>query len=72
MRVFKIKKGGDVENSEDAFVVLSRPIDEDLLKTAINICAEKNLSIQDTLQYIDRQFNCLDFVTLSDVETFYC
>lgn len=72
MRVFKLKKGGETENVDEAIVILTRTIDDELLKKAINICAENNFSVNETLNYIDEQFNCLDFVSLSDVETFYC
>ena len=72
MRVFKLKKGGEVENADEVIVILSRTIDDELLKKAINICAENNYSVEQTLKYIDEQFNCIDFASFSDLETFYC
>lgn len=72
MRVFKITKGGEVENIDERIVVLTRMIDDELLKKAINICAENNFSVHDTLKYIEEQFNCIDFATDSNLETFYC
>ena len=72
MRIFKLQKGGETENVDDAIIVLSRPIDDELIKKAINICADNNFSLNETIKYLDEQFNCLDFVTLSNLETFYC
>ena len=72
MRVFKLKKGGETENVDEAIVILTRDIDEELLKKAINICADNNYTVEQTLHYIDEQFNCLDFANFTDLETFYC
>lgn len=72
MRIFKLKKGGEIENVEEAIVILTRAIDDELIKKAINICASNNFTVNETLNYIDEQFNCLDFASLSDLETFYC
>lgn len=72
MRVFKLKKGGETENVDEVIVILNRVIDDELLKKAINICADNNYTVEQTLDYIDEQFNCLDFVNFTDVETFYC
>lgn len=72
MRVFKLKKGGETENVDEVIVILTRPIDDELLKKAINICADNQLDINQTLDYIDEQFNCLDFASLGNLETFYC
>lgn len=72
MRVFKLRKGGETENAEEVIVILTRAIDDELLKKAVNICADNNYDINKTLNYIDEQFNCLDFASLSDLETFYC
>ncbi len=72
MRIFKLMKGGEVENTEEVIVVLNRLIDDELLKKAINICASNNFTINETLDYIDLQFNCIDFNTSEDLNTFYC
>lgn len=72
MRIFKLKKGGETENVEEVIVVLNRTIDDVLLKKAINICADNNFTIHETLKYIEDQFNCISFTSLSDLETFYC
>ena len=72
MRVFKLKKGGETENVDEAIVILSRPIDEELIKKAINICAEKNYDLLETECYLENQFNCVDVVENDDLKTFYC
>lgn len=72
MRVFKIKKGGETENVEEVTVVLTKMIDDELLKKAINICADNNFSLEETIKYIEDQFNCVSFVTFDDLFTFYC
>lgn len=72
MRVFKLKKGGETENVDEVIVILTRAIDDELLKKAINICADNNYTVEQTLHYIDEQFNCLDFASFTDLETFYC
>ena len=71
MRIFKITKGGETENVEEAIVVLTKDIDDELLKKAINICAANKYTINAIINYIEDQFNCLDFVTFSNLETFY-
>jgi len=71
MRVFKLKKGGETENVEEAIVILNRAIDDELLKKAINICADNNFDLNEILKYLDEQFNCLDFASLSNLDTFY-
>lgn len=72
MRIFKIKKGGDVENVDEALIVLTRIIDDELLKKAVNICAKNNCSVSETVKYLQDQFNCVDFVTFDNLNTFYC
>lgn len=72
MRVFKIKKGGETENVDEVIVVLTKAIDDELLKKAINICAEQNFTLDETIKYIEDQFNCVSFVTFNDLFTFYC
>lgn len=72
MRLFKLKKGGETENADVVIVVLNRLIDDVLLKKAINLCADNNYTINETLEYIDDQFKCISFTSLSDLETFYC
>ena len=72
MRIFKIKKGGETENVEEVTVVLTKIIDDELLKKAINICADNNFSLEETIKYIEDQFNCVGFVTFDDLFTFYC
>lgn len=72
MKVFKIRKGGETENVEEAVVILNRDIDGELLKRAINICADDNLTVQQTLYYLDEQLQCIDYSTFDDLFTFYC
>ena len=72
MRVFKLKKGGETENADEVIVVLNRLIDDELIKKAINICADQNLTLNATINYIQEQFNCIDFTTSDDLFTFYC
>lgn len=72
MKIFKIKKGGDTENPEEAIVVLTRIIDDELLKKAINICAQNNYDVVGTINYLREQFDCVDFVTFDNLNTFYC
>lgn len=72
MKLFKIKKGGDVENPQEAIVVLNRDVDEELLKKAINICAENGQDVSETIEYIRFQFNCVELVNFNDLNTFYC
>lgn len=72
MKIFKLKKGGETENADELTVILKRTIDDELLKKAINICASNNYSVEQTVNYIDEQFNCVDFVAFDDLETFYC
>ena len=43
-----------------------------VLKTAINICAENDLTVNETIKYLDNQFECIDFITFDDLDTFYC
>ena len=72
MQIFKLQKGGEVENPEAVIVILKRIIDDELLKKAINICAENNFNVTETLNYLEEQFNCINFTSFSDLETFYC
>lgn len=73
MRVFKLKKGGETENVEETLVILNRDIDSELLKRAINICADDNLNIKETLEYLDEQLRCIDdFTSADNLFTFYC
>ena len=71
MRIFKLQKGGETENVDDAIIVLSRPIDDELIKKAINICAANNFDANQIINYLEDQFNCLDFASFSNLETFY-
>lgn len=72
MQIFKLQKGGEVENPETVIVTLRRIIDDELLKKAINICAENNFNVIETLSYLDEQFDCVEYTSFSDLETFYC
>lgn len=72
MQIFKLQKGGEVENPETVIVILKRTIDDELLKKAINICAENNFNVTETLNYLEEQFNCINFTSFSDLKTFYC
>ena len=72
MRIFKIKKGGETENVEEAIIVLNRAIDDELLKKAVNLCAEKSYNVADTVNYIQEQFDCVEFTAFSDLDTLYC
>lgn len=72
MKIFKIKKGGETENADEVIVVLNRTIDDELLKKAVNICAENNYDVAQTVKYIQEQFNCVEFTTFSDLNTLYC
>ena len=74
MRVFKIKKGGAVENAEECLLVLNREIDKDLLMSAVNNVAERygdETVANDVLEYLDKQFKATDLVDFDDLETFY-
>lgn len=70
MQIFKLKKGGKVENIEETTVVLNRNIDRELLISAINKEAEKGKGESEILKYIEDNFNAVYFVD-KDVETFY-
>ncbi len=72
MRVFKLKKGGETENTEEVIIMLSREIDRELIMKAINICAERNFNIAATMNYLDEQFHCIEDTSSLDLETFYC
>ena len=72
MKIFKIRKGGETENVEEALVILNRDIDGELLKRAVNICADENLNVQQTIYYLDEQLKCIDYYTFDDLFTFYC
>lgn len=72
MRIFKIKKGGKTENPEEAVVILTRDVDGELLTKAVNICADKEMNVQQTIYYLKEQFDCIEFATFDDLFTFYC
>lgn len=72
MKIFKLKKGGQTENVEEVTIVLSRIIDDELLKKAINICAKNDFTVSETIDYLNEQFNCIDYISFDDLETFYC
>lgn len=72
MKIFKIKKGGETENVDEALIVLSRPIDDELIKKAINICAENDYTVSETVGYLEEQFGCVELCTFDNVNTFYC
>ena len=72
MRIFKLKKGGETENVDEGIIVLNRDIDSELLKKAVNICAEKNYNVADTVKYVQEQFDCVEFTAFGDLDTLYC
>lgn len=73
MKSFLLKKGGETENVETYIVTFTRPIDQDLLKTAINKIAGENVKNYDeVISYLDYQFNGIQQVEkLSDLSSFY-
>lgn len=71
MQIFKLKKGGETENVKETVVVLHRDIDEELLKSAINIVAKDNPNnVYDVIEYLGNQFDNISLYE-DDVETFY-
>lgn len=72
MRVFKLKKGGETENVDEAIVILTRAIDDELIEKAINMCAEKDYTPKETIKYLDEQFNGVNDATYDGLKTFYC
>ena len=72
MKIFKLKKGGQTENVEEVTIILRRIIDDELLKKAINICAKNDFTVSETIDYLNEQFDCIDYISFDDLETFYC
>ena len=73
MQIFKLKKGGETENVKETIIVLKKPVDEELLKTAINIVAKRNpTDVYEFIEFLKTQFDCIyGYDVLDDVETFY-
>ena len=72
MKIFKLKKGGQTENVEEVTIILRRIIDDELLTKAINICAKNDFTVSETIDYLNEQFDCIDYISFDDLETFYC
>lgn len=70
MQIFKLKKGGKTENTEEIIVMLNRPIDRDLIIKAINNKADENATEASILQYIEDNFKAV-YCVEKDLETFY-
>ena len=73
MKNFIIKRGGQVENTDEYLFVMTHCVDEELLKMAINKMASKeNVTICDIHEYLDTQFRGVqEIIKLNDEFTFY-
>lgn len=70
MQIFKLRKGGKIENVEETIVVLNRNIDKDLLIKAINNVAGDETTVAEVLKYLEDNFNAV-YQVETDLETFY-